>query len=132
VNDLVEFQAANEMTAAPGRPNLSDFADKVHGGLSDNTAHNYLTHFRPLLNGVARQCSCASATCVQEFRTTRTCACACMKCAKASDLPSRADSVIIPCSAALVSLDLLVKLVHRMAIKRAMAANLGRQPRSSP
>ena len=126
VEDLVAHLAGTAPAASADAETIAHFATVALTSLSVNTARSYATHFSHLINGVARQCTCVCAACVQEFSTAGTCHCQCTTCKKALAFDAQGDVVITARAIKDINLDVLVKLVQLMAVKRAMHDNLTR------
>ena len=108
---------------------LASYVARVEGGLTENTARSYATHFRHLVDGVPRQCSCRCEACVREFSVMGCCECQCGKCAKAQSFPAQGSTTLSPAALRAIDLDLLIKLIEEMAVKRVMNANVTRARR---
>ena len=129
VDDLAAHVAGASSTSTTSAMTIKRFADGALEGFTINTARSYATHFNHLLNGVPRQCECTCATCVSQFAVLGTCHCQCVTCKKARAFEAQGDLVISPRSVAALRLEPMVKLVQRMAVKRAMHDNIARARR---
>ena len=126
--DLIAQRGAGGSVPASA-PTLAEFVARASRGLSVNTFRSYRTHFTHLLEGIARQCECTCATCVREFARTGACACGCAQCARAEAFPALAEVRLTRRSVDEMDLDLFVRLVQCMAVKRAMHDNVVRASR---
>ena len=126
IEDLAAHLAGISPVGTASGETIAMFTTLALGSLGVNTGRSYATHFAHLVNGVARQCTCVCTRCVEDFATMATCQCQCSTCKKAMAFEAQGDVVITPRAAKDINLELLVKLVQLMAIKRAMHDNLTR------
>ena len=129
VDDLAAHVAGASSPSTASAKTIKDFADGALEDYTVNTARSYATHFNHLVNGVARQCECTCATCVEQFAESGTCHCKCSTCKRARAFEAQGDLVISPRNVAALKLEPMVKLVQRMAAKRAMHDNIARARR---
>jgi hypothetical protein len=89
--------------------------------LSKNSQRSYHTHFNHLIEGIVRQCECVCSACIKDFARSGTCTCT--TCATARTFPAQGDVFISTSAIASIDLELMVELVHIMAVKRAQGEN---------
>jgi len=129
VEDLAAHVAGESSTSATSAMTIKEYADRALDGFTINTARSYATHFNHLVNGVERQCECTCSTCVSEFAESGSCHCRCATCKRARAFEAQGGVVISSRSVATLKLEPMVKLVQRMAVKRAMHDNIARARR---
>lgn len=128
VEDLVAHVASNQ-TDDTNAVTLATYITSARRSLSKSTDESYSTHFRHLINGVPRQCTCTCNRCLKAWSDTAMCSCECGTCKDALAFPAMGDRLVSSRSFTQTEIEPLAQIVERAAIKRAMVENVVRAKR---
>jgi integrase len=128
VEDLVAHVASNK-TGGTNAVTLATYITAARRSLSKSTDKSYSTHFRHLINGLSRQCTCTCEHCLKVWSDTATCSCECGTCKDALAFPAMGDRVVSARNFTKTEIEPLAQIVERAAIKRAMVENVVRAKR---